>query len=229
MKETTMIANSQRPYVPAAGRDWALPLYDPIVKLLGGDSARKTLLDQAALQPSHRVLDVGCGTGTLATLIKRLHPAVDVVGLDPDPKALARAKRKAARASISIQLDKGFGDNLPYPEASFDRVLSSFMFHHLPTEEKEKMLREVRRVLTSAGEFHMLDFERPDDAPHGLLTHFRRSRDRLKDNSERRILSLSRQAGFANVKNVGQRAILFGVGCVGYYSASNSTVSAGLG
>lgn len=87
IKETTMMANSQRPYLPAAGRDWALPLYDPIVKLLGGDSARKALLDQVALQPGHRVLDVGCGTGTLATLIKRLHSDVDVVGLDPDPKA----------------------------------------------------------------------------------------------------------------------------------------------
>jgi len=220
IKETTMMANSQRPYLPAAGRDWALPLYDPIVKLLGGDSARKALLDQVALQPGHRVLDVGCGTGTLATLIKRLHSDVDVVGLDPDPKALARAKRKAARLGTSIQFDEGFGDSLPYPEASFDHVVSSFMFHHLPTQEKEKTLREVGRVLKPRGEFHMLDFEGPEDAPHGLLAHFRRSRDRLKDNSEGRVLSLFRQAGFANVKNVGHRAILFGLGRVAYYTAS---------
>jgi len=64
----------QRTYLPAAGRDWALPLYDPLVKLLGGDAARRTLFDQAAVQCAHRVLDVGCGTGTLAMLIKRLHP-----------------------------------------------------------------------------------------------------------------------------------------------------------
>jgi ubiquinone/menaquinone biosynthesis C-methylase UbiE len=47
------------------GRDWMLPLYDPLVKLLGGDAARRALLDQTLIQPGHRVLDVGCGTGTL--------------------------------------------------------------------------------------------------------------------------------------------------------------------
>src|SRR5437762_6488263 len=98
--ETMM--GSSRTYLPAAGHDWSLPLYDPIVKLLGGDAARKALLEQAALRPGQRVLDVGCGTGTLATLIKQLYPDVEVVGPDPDPKALARARRKAARAGVSI-------------------------------------------------------------------------------------------------------------------------------
>lgn len=63
----------QRTYLPAAGHGWALPLYDPLVKLLGGDAAKKQLLDQAAIREGHRILDIGCGTGTLATLIKRLH------------------------------------------------------------------------------------------------------------------------------------------------------------
>ena len=131
-----MMSESTRPYLPAAGYDWTLPLYDPIVKLLGGDSARRMLLDQAELRPGYRVLDIGCGTGTLAILTKSLYPDVAIVGIDPDPKALARARRKASRAAVSIQFDQGFGDELPYPEASFDRVFSSFMFHHLPSAEK---------------------------------------------------------------------------------------------
>jgi len=141
----------RRPYIPAAGLDWALPLYDPMVKLFGGDRARKALLDQAAIQTGHRVLDIGCGTGVLVTLIKRLHSDVDVVGLDPDPKALIRARRKAERAAVQIQLDQGYSDELPYPDASFDRVLSSFMLHHLQADEKESTLREVRRVLKPGG------------------------------------------------------------------------------
>jgi ubiquinone/menaquinone biosynthesis C-methylase UbiE len=139
---------SGKAHLPAAGHDWLLPLYDPLVKLLGGDTARRTLLDQATVRPGHRVLDIGCGTGRLTILIKRLHPDVDVVGLDPDPNALARAKRKAERSAVSIRLDRGFSHELPYPEASFDRVFSTFMFPHLMVENREKTLCEVRRVLT---------------------------------------------------------------------------------
>src|ERR671923_2521622 len=110
----------QKTYLPAAGHDWLLPLYDPLVKLLGGAVARRTLLNHALIRSGHRVLDIGCGTGTLVVLIKRLHPDVDVVGLDPDPKALGRARRKAERASVPVQLDRGFSDALPYPDASVD-------------------------------------------------------------------------------------------------------------
>jgi len=143
--------NVDRTYLPAAGHDWALPLYDPFVKLLGGDKGRQDLIVEAALPTVGRVLDVGCGTGTLAVLIKQLYPKVDVVGLDPDPKALGRARRKAKRASALIQFDQGSADRLPYADASFDRVVSSFMFHHLRADQRAKMLQEVSRVLVPGG------------------------------------------------------------------------------
>src|SRR5215469_12682293 len=190
-----MHPESRRTYLPAAGHDWTLPFYDPIVKLLGGEKARRVLIDQAALQPGHRVLDIGCGTGTTAVLVKRQHPDVEVIGIDPDPKALARARRKAARAGVAIQLDRGYGDNLPYPEGSFDRVLSSLMFHHLGLEDKERTLHAARRVLKPGGEFHMVDFVGAEDV-HGFLNRLLHSRVRLKDNSERRIVELAQQAGF---------------------------------
>lgn len=152
---------SSRTYLPAAGRDLFLPLYDPIVKLLGGGAAREKLLEQARIRPTDRIFDLGCGTGTLAVLIKKRFSSIELVGLDPDPRALARARKKAARAALTIQFDQGFGDQLPYPAASFDRALSSFMFHHLPSEEKLKTLREVHRVLKPGGEFHMADWKVP--------------------------------------------------------------------
>jgi ubiquinone/menaquinone biosynthesis C-methylase UbiE len=212
-----MMMESSRTYLPAAGHDWLLPLYDPIVKLLGGDAARKALLDQAVVLPDHRVLEIGCGTGTLAIQIKKFHPHVEMIGLDPDPKALACARRKAARATVSIQFDTGFAGELPYPDASFHRVLSSFMFHHLPADEKRKTLSEVRRVLRPGGELHMLDFEGPEDGAHSFLAHLLHSNERLKDNSQATVLGLIRHAGFADAQKVGRRTMLFGVAA--YYRA----------
>jgi ubiquinone/menaquinone biosynthesis C-methylase UbiE len=209
-----------RTYLPAAGHNWALPLYDPLTKLLGADQARRALLAQAALQPNHRVLDIGCGTGTLALQIKRLHPGIDMVGLDPDPMALVRARRKAQRAALSIRFDQGFSGELPFPAASFDRVFSSFMFHHVPAEEKEKTLREVRRVLASGGSLHLLDFEVPDTSGHGSLAHLFHSSHRLQDNSESRILALMTQAGLGDPKRVMGRTMAFGLLRIGYYQAS---------
>jgi|SRR5215471_8554457 len=211
------MSQSARTYLPAAGHDWSLPLYDPIVKLLGGDKARKVLIDQAGLQPGHRVLDIGCGTGTMAVLTKREHPDVGITGIDPDPKALARARRKASRAGVSIQFDQGFGDELPYPEGSFDRVISSFMFHHLPAEEKVKTLRAIRRVLKPGGRLHMADFERPESGSHGFLARLFHSSEHMKDNSASRVLDLMTQAGFADPRKVGERSLFSGQ--IAYFQA----------
>jgi ubiquinone/menaquinone biosynthesis C-methylase UbiE len=178
------MTQASRDYLPAAGHDWALPLYDPFVKLLGGDRAIRVLLEQADLRPGQRVLDIGCGTGMAAAIMKSLHPDIEVVGLDPDPKALARAQHKAQKAGVSIQFDQGFGDALPYPDAWFDRVLSSFMFHHLPSEDKGNTLRAIQRVLKAGGSFHMLDFEGPGHGGDGLLARMVHSSHRLEDNAE---------------------------------------------
>ena len=217
MKSETVIL--ERSYLPAAGRDWALPLYDPLVKLLGAEGAKRTLVDQAALHNGHRVLDVGCGTGTLATLIKVTHPESEVTGLDPDPNALARGRQKAERAVVAIRFEQGFADELPYPDASFDRVFSSFMFHHLPAGRREKTLGELRRVLAPGGSLHLLDFERarPSD---GFLARWLHSSHHLDENFEARILALMRNTGFVGSGKVLSGTLLFGLLHLGYYRAS---------
>jgi ubiquinone/menaquinone biosynthesis C-methylase UbiE len=214
--------DTRKPYLPAAGHTWLLPLYDPLVKLLGGDAARRTLLEHACLRPGQRVLDIGCGTGSLVVLIKRLHPNVDAVGLDPDPKALARGKRKAARASVSIQFDQGFADALPYLDASVHHVVSSFMFHHLSRDEKAVMLREVQRVLRPGGVLTLLDFGGPEAGAEGFVARLIHSSHHLKDNAEDHILALMRQAGLGSPQKVSQGTMLFGQVRMNYYQASGS-------
>jgi len=215
------MAEAQRAYLPAAGRDWALPLYDPIVALMGGGHTREVLMDQAALRPDQRVLEIGCGTGTLLTLIARRYPGIAVVGLDPDPKALARARTKARRSRVTIQFDRGFADQMPYPDASFDRVLSSFMFHHLPTRDKEPTLREVRRVLKPRGLFVMLDFAADESKRHGFVARRLHAGHQFDDNAESRVLGLMHASGFADPKRARRDTVLFGHLPVNYYEASS--------
>jgi ubiquinone/menaquinone biosynthesis C-methylase UbiE len=211
---------TQRIYLPAAGHEWLLSLYDPLAKLLGMDGAHRQLLDQANIQPCHRVLEIGCGTGNLAILAKRLHPKADIIGLDPDPKALAHARRKAEREALSIQLDRGFSDMLQYPNGSFDRVLSAFMFHHLlKLDDKIKTLLEVRRVLTSGGSLHLLDFGGGTAPTDGFLARLLHRTDRLRDNSGDGILTLMREAGLAESAEVAHRVLPIRVR-VAYYQAS---------
>lgn len=104
-------------------------------------------------------------------------------------------------------------------------MLSSLMFHHLSLEDKERTLRAARRVLKPGGEFHMVDFVGAQDV-HGFLNRLLHSRERLKDNSERRIGDLIRQAGFADLEIPGHRAMLFGLGRVAYYKAAASKAAA---
>ncbi len=209
--------NMERTFLPAAGRDVFLPLYDPFTKLFGFDAVRRALLDQAALQPHFRVLDIGCGTGTLAVLIKRLYPAIDVVALDPDPRALDRARRKAERAGVSVRFDRGFSDALGYPDTAFDRVFSSMMFHHLESGDKEPTLREIRRVLKPGGRLELLDFEGPDSHAHGFLGRMVHAHERLRGNAAERVLDLMVWAGFPNPKKVDDQSTLFGR--VAFYQA----------
>ena len=192
------MSHANRDFLPAAGLDLLLPLYDPMVRLLGADRARKKLFDQAAVQTRHRVLDIGCGTGSFAVAIKAWLPSVEVVGLDPDPKALARSRRKAERAGVSIRFDQGFANALPYSDGSFDRVFSSFMFHHLPQDAKLATVREVRRVLKPGGSLHLLDFEQEGPRSHNPLARWLHSSERMQGNARDQIMGWMREAGLVD-------------------------------
>ena len=212
------MSQAQRHFVPAAGSDWLLPLYDPFTRLMGAQSALRQLVEQAGLAAGQRVLDLGCGTGSLCLAAARSRPGLEIVGLDPDPKALARARRKAERAGVALELRQGFGDALPFADASFDRVLSSFMFHHLESDQKPGVLREIRRVLRPHGSLHLLDF---GGAGHGLgafLARLVHREESLRANAQDGLVALMREAGFADAAETEQRGSLFGA--LSYYRAA---------
>jgi ubiquinone/menaquinone biosynthesis C-methylase UbiE len=204
------VSHAHRAYIPAAGRDFLLPLYDPLNRLLGVGRLHDELVAQARLAPGARVLDVGCGTGTLAVRIRSREPSVEVVGLDPDPKALAIARRKAERAGVAVRFEQGYGDRLPFGDAEFDCVTSSLMFHHLDLATRRGMLREVLRVLRPGGRLHFVDFGRSEEGGDGLLARLLHSAEEMRENSDSRIAAMIAEAGFEAVESVGARGTLFG-------------------
>lgn len=149
------IAN-RHDYLPAAGHDALLPCYDLLGRLLGYKRLYQALIAQADLTDASRVLEIGCGTGNLTIRAKRAHPAVELVGSDPDPRALARARRKA-RGLAGIRFERGYAQQLPYADGEFDKVLSSMMLHHLDDEVKARAAKEIFRVVRPGGTLHLVD------------------------------------------------------------------------
>jgi ubiquinone/menaquinone biosynthesis C-methylase UbiE len=198
-------------YIPAAGHDFFLPLYDPVLRYLMRERALRTrFLDLAAIQPGQRVLDLGCGTATLLLLLKERCPSADVVGVDGDPKVLALARAKAEKQGVAIRFDEALATRLPYGDASFDRVLSSLVLHHLTRDEKLQALREVRRVLAPGASFHLADFGPPRNwLARGVLRALNHG-EQMADNLAGRLPELLREAGFTRVEERGYHTTVFG-------------------
>lgn len=136
---------------------------------------RERLVELARVQPGESVLDVGCGTGTLAIAAKlRVGSAGTVVGIDASPEMVGRAKRKAAKARTDVVFQTAIVEALPFPDASFDVVLSTLMLHHLPGPVRERCVREVRRVLRPEGRMLAVDFAKPAREQSGLLGRLHR-------------------------------------------------------
>ena len=147
---------SQRGVVTWAGR------YDVIVWLLtlGRETRfRELLLAPARLQQGESVLDVGCGTGSLALVAKRMvGPAGQVHGIDASVPMIARAKSKARRRRVDAYFDVASADALPFPDRAFDVALSTVMLHHLSTTTRVAAVSEIRRVLRPNGRALLVDF-----------------------------------------------------------------------
>ena len=217
---TSTDALSKERYLPGMGKNWLLPLYDPLARMLRIESHHRRLVELAAFEAGERVLEIGCGTGNLTLLIKHLHPKADVVGIDPDDKALSRARRKAGRRHLAAQFDRGFAQRLPYGDASFDRVVSAFMFHHLDAEAKRAVLVETLRVLTHDGRLHLVDFGGTIERSDGWMARLQHHNKHLAGNLGQRIPELMREVGFEDAGEIEHRVTR--LGRITFYGATVS-------
>jgi len=152
--------------------------YDLLAWLLtlGRERAfRERLVELARLAPGEAVLDVGCGTGTLAIAAKRRVGAAGAVhGIDASPEMIDRARRKAVKAGADVMFQTAVVEALPFPDGSFDAVLSTLMLHHLPRPARQQCAREMRRVLKPGGRVLAVDFAASARERKGLLARLHR-------------------------------------------------------
>jgi len=198
-------------YIPALSFRRLTPFYDPLLKWgMREVKFKRRLIERAHIQPGERVLDLGCGTGTLTVMLKQSVPDAHITGVDADPEVLSLAKAKVEKADLDITLDRGLAYDLPYLDNSFDVIVTSLVIHHLVSDDKVRALREARRILRPDGRLEALDFGRP----FSLLTRVQgaamKNLEEAADNFSGRILPILREAGFDSAFEGEHMTTIFG-------------------
>jgi SAM-dependent methyltransferase len=155
---------SDRRFIPAAGKRWLTPLFDPALRLTMRERRwRPRLVEEAVATGPATILDVGCGTGTLTVQLARRAPDARVIGLDGDPEILERARAKSQWANVGLELLEAMADEIPLDDASVECCVTTLVLHHLAPDAKARALAEMRRVLTPGGRLLIADYGRPQD------------------------------------------------------------------
>lgn len=208
-------------YLPAVRFDFLTPVFDVFAKSTTRERTfKQRLLDQARLEGDLDVLDLGSGSGTLAIWAKERQPDMRIRGLDGDSAIIGQAVRKAERAELEIPFDEGLSYELPYEDASFDRVLSTLFFHHLVLRDKERTIAEVARVLRPGGELHVADWGEPRSLPAKLAAMAIRKFDGdepTRDNLAGRLPELFEAGGLVDARE--RERVSAPLGVVSLYSA----------
>ncbi|MCC5995862.1 MAG: class I SAM-dependent methyltransferase [Oceanicaulis sp.] len=195
-------------FTPALGKAWLTPAYDAAIALLTRERVWRTaLVSCIAPRRSMRVLDIGCGTGALLLAINDTEPNADLVGLDPDPAVLARARRKAEKRKARIAFVEGFfGDAALQHDWQPDVITSSLVFHQVPMAEKRRILSHAWGILPGGGRLVIADYGL--QRTRLMRTLFRNTVQRLDGvadttpNAEGVLPLLIEQAGFDGVREV---------------------------
>ncbi len=199
---------SRKSYLPPLAFDRLTPFYDCVLSgILRERQWKDAFVRQVAPMAGERILDLGCGTGTLTIQMKKAAPEAEVLGLDPDSAALERACGKAAEAGAAVLFHEGIADKPPatpeFGEGSFDKVTSSLMLHHLSHEVKRRTFLRVRALLRSGGTFHVVDWGPAATTFHRVVflgTRLLDGFEPTRDNVSGRLPAMIGAAGFDDVE-----------------------------
>lgn len=206
LRRSTTFPRGGAPRTRGATMGWAAPFYEWYCPRIGlGLSFRHETLRHAGLKAGERVLDVGCGTGTLTRLAAlAVGSHGQAIGIDPAPAMIAVARQHAAREGSATRFEIAAIEMLPFPDASFDVVLCSAMLHHLPPEEKEMGLRSVHRVLKRTGRLIIVDLDRPANPLWWVLLVPMRLMPMTASNLRGEVPAFVLDAGFSSIEARGR-------------------------
>jgi len=147
-------------------KGWLARFYD-LFDLIGTNKVRRATVRAGKVQPGEAVLDVGCGTGTLALLLEEpVGPKGRVEGIDASLDMLARARKKLAKRHSRANVQPAVAEDLPFGDGEFDLVTSTYVFHHLPDDLRPQALAEIKRVLKPGGRVLIVDLA---GGPHSFV------------------------------------------------------------
>lgn len=150
-----------RSYVPALGDHRLSPFYDATIALMTCERTwRRALVRQIAPEPRDVILDIGCGTGSLAIQLKRACPSASIYGVDPDPDILTRAEEKARNADVLVHFSQGYAQDAGTIAARIrpNKLVSSLVLHQIPLAGKRMALLAALDALRPGGELHIADY-----------------------------------------------------------------------
>src|SRR4051812_20543139 len=148
-------------FTPAAGNPKLTKYYDTVVALMARERRWRTeTVRQLSLKPGEVVVDVGCGTGSLAVMMKRHESGARVIGVDPDPEVLAIAGEKTRKAGVAVEFVCGMGDKAAelVGPGTADKTVSSLVLHQCPVPMKRAIIANMFQLLRPGGELVIADF-----------------------------------------------------------------------
>jgi SAM-dependent methyltransferase len=207
-----MSVNTDQRYVTANGRFLPTSLYDRSIAITMREGVWRPRLVLEVLEGEPaRVLDLGCGSGTLAIALAAAPGPHRVTGIDGDPEILDMARAKPG--SEDVEWVEGLADHLPFEDGSFDRVVTSLLLHHLEPPVKRAALAEAHRVLRPGGRLHVADFGRSQDPLMRLMfagLQMLDGRSNTADHPAGRLPGMVAEAGFADVESGGRLRTTWG-------------------
>lgn len=219
--------DTQRDFVPALGKAGNIDRYDAVLALMTREKRwRGELVKRVAPAPGETIVDVGCGTGTLAIALKAAAPASIILGVDPDPAVLDIARRKAEEADADIRWFEAMGDALDHigPLQQCDKIVSSLVLHQCPMDVKEAIVRQMWRLLKPGGGLYIADYG--EQRSLLMRTLFRQVQmidgfELTEPNARGCVPEILGNAGFRDVEEV--RVIQTPTGSISLYQARRPT------